>query len=155
MAAFARVRKPLGVLVEKADVWRALRVGLRNKISIRTVGNRLAEKGYTMQEKLARDDQGEAWRRARIQWCGRKRPKSAAQWEETVQGVGDFKYFTYYPRSMKDGHARKSSPRTIMSKKERRQATFTRPRKHIFKRTEYKKAQKVKVFCLSMSNGRQ
>ena len=66
MAAFARVRKPLGVLVEKAYVWRALRVGLRNKISIRTVGNRLAEKGYTMQEKLARDDQGEAWRRARV-----------------------------------------------------------------------------------------
>ena len=154
LAAFARVRKPLGILVEKRDVWKALPLNLRNKISIRTVGNRLAQKGHKMREKLARDDKGEKWRRTRMVWCGRKRSRTATQWAETLQGCGDFRYFNFYPRGMKARHARKSAPRTIMSKKERRHANFTKPRKHIFKRSEYKRTQQVKVFGLTTSNGK-
>ena len=54
-----KVRLPLGSLVEARDVWKALPPALRNRITMRTVLNRLREKGYMMQEKLAGDDQGE------------------------------------------------------------------------------------------------
>ena len=58
-ACFKRARQPLGSLVEAHDVWKALPASLRNKVTMRTVANRLREKGFTMQEKLAGDDKGE------------------------------------------------------------------------------------------------
>ena len=61
-SCFQKVRLPLGSLVEARDVWKALPPALRNRITMRTVLNRLREKGYMMQEKLAGDDQGEQWK---------------------------------------------------------------------------------------------
>ena len=59
LAVFKRIRQPLGILVEASDVWKALSPRLRDKITIRTVSNRLRAKGYKMEEKLAGDDKGE------------------------------------------------------------------------------------------------
>ena len=67
--AFFKVRQPLGILVEARDVWKALRGELRDKVSIRTVANRLREKGFKMEEKLSGEDKGEAWRMRRVRFC--------------------------------------------------------------------------------------
>ena len=56
---------------------------------------------------------------------------------------------------MKDRHARKSAPRTIMSKKEKKTPAFMKPRKHIFKRKEYRRARGAKIFGLTTSTGEQ
>ena len=53
LACFKKVRQPLGSLVEAHDVWQALPVSLRNKVTMRTVANRLRDKGFSMQDKLA------------------------------------------------------------------------------------------------------
>ena len=53
LACFKSVRQPLGSLVEAHDVWQALPVPLRNKVTMRTVANRLRDKGFSMQDKLA------------------------------------------------------------------------------------------------------
>ena len=50
LAVFKRIRQPLGILVEASDVWKALSPRLRDKITIRTVSNRLRAKGYKMEE---------------------------------------------------------------------------------------------------------
>ena len=68
LACFKRARQPLGCLVEAHDVWKALPVPLRNKVTMRTVANRLRDKGFSMQEKLAGDDKGEQWRLRRLRF---------------------------------------------------------------------------------------
>lgn len=155
LSTFYRVRRPLGSLVEARDVWKALRPELRSKISVRTVSNRLRDKGYKMEEKLAGDDKGAAWRKRRVSFCSSHKSKTRAQWVKSVQAVADFRYFKYYPKGMKARHARKSKPRTIMRKDEKAKHHFMRPRRAIFKRSEYKRAQTVKVFGLTTSTGLQ
>ena len=120
LACFQKVRRPLGSLVESRDVWKALPATLRDKVTARTVANRLREKGYTMKDKLAGDDHGEQWRKQRLQFCRVHQRRAAPQWARYVQGVADFRYFVYYPRGMKARHARKSAPRTIMHHREKK-----------------------------------
>ena len=69
--------------------------------------------------------------------------RTAKQWERQVQAVADFRYFVYYPTNMKARHKRKSAPRTIMHQREKKKAAFMKPRRSIFKRSEYKRAQKA------------
>ena len=154
LACFHRVRKPLGILVEAPDVWKGLKLALRQKVCIRTVANRLRQMGYKMENKLAGDDKGELWKRKRVKFCQTHMSKTATQWARHVQAVADFRYFTYYPKEMKSRHARKSAPRTIMHKREKHKMVFMKPKRTIFKRSEYKRAQKAKVFGLTTSNGR-
>ena len=52
---------------------------------MRTVLNRLREKGYMMQEKLAGDDQGEQWRLRRLHFSKGHVGKTAKQRERQVQ----------------------------------------------------------------------
>ena len=153
MRIFKQVREPLGALVEAPDVWRALPPGLRAKITIRTVSNRLRDEGYRMQDKAAGDDKGPQWRKTRLRFCKTHATKTPDQWTHHVQAVADFRFFVWHPDSMKERHARKSAPRTIMHKDERPKPEFMKPRKHIFKRSEYKRVRKVKVFGLTTSNG--
>ena len=121
-SCFQKVRLPLGSLVEARDVWKALPPALRSRITMRTVLNRLREKGYMMQEKLADDDQGEQWRLRRLHFSKGHVGKTAKQWERQVQAVADFRYFVYYPTNMKARHKRKSAPRTIMHQREKKKA---------------------------------
>ena len=46
LACFKRARQPLGCLVEAHDVWKALPVPLRNKVTMLTVANRWRDKGF-------------------------------------------------------------------------------------------------------------
>ena len=150
---FQKVRKPLGRLVEAPEVWKKLPARLRKKITPRTVLNRLNKAGYKMQEKLAGEDHGDAWRVRRLTFCHKHKGKTSQRWRQVLQGAGDFRLFPYYPRTMKAKYASKSAPRTMMTKAERRKAAFAKPRRKIFKRTEYKKVQWVKVFGLTTSEG--
>ena len=155
VATFHKVRQPLGILVEAREVWKALKADLRNKITIRTVANRLREKGFKMEEKLAGDDRGEQWRKRRVRFCTVHNKKSATQWANRAQAVADFRYFVYYPQGLKSRYERKSAPRTIMNKSEKTKVAVMKPKRHIFKRSEYKRAQKAKVFGLTTSVGTQ
>ena len=150
-ACFQKVRRPLGSLVESQDVWKALPATLRDKVTARTVANRLREKGYSMKGKLAGDDLGEQWRQRRLKFCKTHQRRTAPQWARYVQAVADFRYFVYYPRGMKARYASKSAPRTIMHNREKKKAPFLKPKKAIFKRTEYKRARKAKVFGVTTS----
>ena len=155
LACFHKVRQPLGSLVEATDVWKALPAKLRRKICTRTVSNRLKAEGYKMEEKLSGDDKGEAWRKTRVRFCKTHHKKTGVQWVKCVQGVADFRYFTFYPPGMKSRHARKSAPRTIMKKSEKKKAAFLKPRSKMFRRSEHKRALKAKVFGLTTSTSLQ
>ena len=69
LATFKKVRQPLGSAVDAADVFNALPDKLRHKICLRTVRERLREKGFEMGDKKAVDDKGDAWRKRRLAWC--------------------------------------------------------------------------------------
>ena len=153
LATFFKVRQPLGSCVESRDVWNALPSPLRTKLSLRTIRNRLREKGYAMDEKLTGDDKGLAWRQTRVRFCKRRAHWSEAMWKNNVQAVGDFRFCTFFPKRFKRRKAVQGCPRTIMSKAEKTKAAFLKPKRHIFKRSEYKHALKAKVFGLTTSNG--
>ena len=150
---FARVRQPLGSLVESRDVWSALPPDLRRKTCLRTVRNRLREKGYAMDEKRVGDDQGEEWRKRLLAFCKPKLQRSEAQWRNAVQAVGDFKMFTFFPRSLKGRHRVKSCSRTIMRRSEKNKGAFLKPRNKILSRSDWKKCTRAKVFGLTTSTG--
>ena len=117
--------------------------------------HRTGEKGYILREKLAKDDLGDAWRKTRRTFCRGHKRKTEAQWERALQGVSDFREFTFFPQEMQEKFARKSVPRTIMSAKERRTLAFAKPRGKIFKRKEYKRVKKMKLFGVSTSTGKK
>ena len=155
LATFHKVRRPLGSKVDSRDVFNALPDALRQKISLRTVRERLREKGFEMGEKKAVDDKGDAWRKRRVQWCEARRHWTAEVCARRIQGVADFKEFTFYKKKLKSRHKVKSCHRTIMRKGERNKPAFQRPKKgKVFDRAEYKKgARKCKVFGLTTSTG--
>ena len=154
MKSFLKVRQPLGARVDARDVYNDLPDALRIKVCLRTVRERLKDKGFIMQDKLTKDDMGEAWRMKRMEFCRKHLSKSPSQWANFVQAVGDFRYFTYYPRNLKKRYLVKSCTQTIMRKGERRnKPAFFRPRKQIFKRSEFKRVTKIKVFGLTTSTG--
>ena len=61
LRAFFKVRQPCGSEVTYKDVWCALPDSLLAKICVKTVKNRLVEKGYALEDKLAADDRWTAW----------------------------------------------------------------------------------------------
>ena len=96
---------------------------------------------------------GEQWRRQRVLFCVKHKKKSQNMWKQTIQGVGDFRFFTFYPKVFKRRHRVKSCKRTYMNQKEKSQTAFQRPRRHIFKRREFKRCSKAKVFGITTSIG--
>ena len=106
-----------------------------------------------MDEKHTGDDMGDEWRKHRVRFCRRHETKSGLMWANSLQGVGDFRFFTYYPKSFKRRHKVKSCARTIMHKREKCKTAFQKPRRQIFKRSEFKRCSKAKVFGLTTSIG--
>lgn len=153
MKTFLKVRQPLGSAVDARDVINNLPKALRTKVCLRTVRNRLLKQGFTMQDKKSKDDMGDLWRKTRVQFCKLHASKSALQWCSYVQAVGDFRYFSYYPRQLKTRHKVKSCAKTIMRKGERNKPAFLKPKRHIFQRSTYRRVRKVKVFGLTTSTG--
>ena len=155
LATFQKVRQPLGSRVDSRDVFNALPDALRQKICLRTVRERLRDKGFAMGEKKAVDDKGDAWRKERVRWCQPRRHWTGESCCRRIQGVADFKEFTFYKKNLKARHKVKSCHRTIMRQGDRNKPAFQRPKKgKMFERDEYKKgSRKCKVFGLTTSAG--
>ena len=95
-----------------------------SQVSARTVSRRLETKGYKMREKNKGDDAGAAWRKRRVVWSEKNRKRSSKQWKKTLQGVCDFRFFVFHPKTMKTDFARKNAPNTIMSEAEKKTSKF-------------------------------
>ena len=132
----------------------ALPRALRGKVCRRTIRNRLKEKGYVPEEKITKDDPGQKQRKRRFEFCKGHEWRTPSDWQEKVQGVGDMKDYTYYPKELKARFARIRVSWTYMTKAEKQKPAFLKPKRG-FKRKEYAKVLKGKVFGLSASNGQQ
>ena len=153
-ASFKKARLPLGSGVTSRDVQTGLPRPLRHKIGCKTLRRRLAEKGFIPEQKVEKADFLRAHRLKRLAFVNLHKDKSAAKWAQFLQGCGDFKDFTYYPRKMKARFQRYRCPWTYMRKTEKYKHEFVKPPKgRIFTRKEYKHVTKNKVLGFTASTG--
>ena len=152
MSKFKQLRPP-GAYIDSRILHKNLPKTIRDKIGRRTVLHRLAAKGYKTQPKLSKTDLGPKQSAKRKAWCNKFKSRTPAQWKAKLQGVGDIKEFTYYPRGLRSKFKRLRSSRTIMSKAERHLPAFQRPKKW-FNKADWKTVKKQKVFGLTTSNGK-
>ena len=152
VATLKKVRPP-GHGVDARTIHKALPKKLRKKISKRTVIRRLADKGYKPSKKIRKTDPGQALGKRRLDFAKKHQGKSAAAWKAQLQGVADIKEFTYYPQCLRAKFSQLRAPWTYMTKAEKAKPAFVRP-KIWFKRADYKKTKKQKVFGLTTSNGK-
>ena len=155
--SFHKARLPLGSRVTSRDVELRLSTGLRRKISKRTIRRRLANLGYIPARKKEKTAFLDRQRKVRIQFCKAHEHRSEAMWANYLQGCGDLKDFTYYPRKMKARFARFRCSWTYMKHCERSKAEFLKPKpKEMFPKKEYKKnVKKGKVLGFTTSTGRK
>ena len=152
MSKFKQLRPP-GAYVDSRIVHKNLPKKIQEKVGRRTVLRRLAAKGYVTQTKLSKTDLGPKQCAKRTNWCRKFKSRTPAQWKAKLQGCGDIKEFTYYPRGLRSKFKRLRSSRTIMSKAERQLPAFQRPKKW-FNKAEWKTTKKQKVFGLTTSSGK-
>lgn len=90
----------------------------------------------------------------RRQAFGKVHANSTAQtWKSKLQGVGDIKEFTFYPKELHATFTKLRAPWTYMTKAEKHAPAFQRP-KRWFSKKDYQKTKKQKVFGLTTSNGK-
>ena len=152
MAAFHKMRPP-GYGVDSRVVHGALPRPLKKKIGRMTIRRRLKDKGYVPEMKLSKDDPTYKQKQKRIVFCKRHKHTTPAQWMEKLQAVGDIKEFTYYPKELQPRFKRLRAPWTYMNKKEKKKGPFLRP-KRWFKKADWKKTKKQRVFGITTSNGK-
>ena len=152
MKTFHTVRPP-GRGIDSRRVHKALPKTLQKKMGRRTIRRRLAEKGFTPQLKMCKQDFKESQVRKRMKFQQEHDGVSAAGWKQKLQGVGDFKDFTYYPQHMRSKFLALRAPWTYMTKAERKKPEFQRP-KRWFPKQDWKQVKKQKVFGLTTSNGK-
>ena len=152
LAAFHKCRPP-GHGVVARDVWMALPHKLRPNICQRTIRNRLKDKGFVPQPKLDKDELQAKHRKRRVEFCVAHEHRSSEGWQSYLQGCGDLKEYTYYPRALKARFKRYSAPWTYMTKAERTKPPFQKP-KRLFKNAEYKQTRKGKVLGFTTSTGK-
>ena len=147
-------KRPPGYGVDSRTVRDALPGKLRRGVSRRLVIRRLAEKGYIPQKKTHKNDFDEKTKKRRLAWCKKHQHKSSSQWTNQLQAVGDFWRTTWYPKELRSRFMRYRASWTYMTKAEKRQAAFQRPKKW-FTAQQWKKTKQQKVFSLTASNGEQ
>ena len=143
--------------VDAAVVHRALprhlQVGPR-AIHVETVRSRINVEGYTWQEKATKGEVGPKVQRDRMDFCKRNERKTEAQWLERVQAMCDFKDFTWFPPAMLQKVQKFRCKYTYLKEGEKLKPGLTIPKEgRWFKRKEYKKAKKVKIFGCVLSSG--
>ena len=145
--------RPAGHGVDSRRIHSALPKKLREKVCRRTVIRRLAEKGYTPTKKAAKSDPGPSLAKRRLDFAGEHVRKTPAQWRSYLQAVADIKEFTFYPRDLKPRFKQLRAPWTYMRPEEKFKPAFVRP-KRWFRRGEYKKVRKQKIFGMTTSTGK-
>ena len=152
MQVFHRLRPP-GHGVDSRVVHTALPKKLKRKITRRTVIRRLADKGYTPEKKLNKNDPGVKQKKKRCNFGKKHAGKDAQQWKAYLQACGDFKEFTFYPKELQPKFKKLRASWTYMKKSEKKLSAFVRPKKW-FPKKDWKKTKKQKVFGLTTSNGK-
>ena len=151
MRKFKELRPP-GHGITSRKLHRALPANLRRNISRRTVIRRLADKGYTPQVKSSKSDPDVVQCRKRVGFARRYEGMSSLDWQRGLQAVGDIKEFTFYPPDLKPRHRQLHAKWTYMTKEEKKQPAFCRP-KNWFKKSEWQRTIKQKVFGFTTSTG--
>ena len=155
-SCFHKARLPRGSAVTSRDVASRLPKGLRSKLCLRTIRRRLAEHGYRPTQKSEKSDFLAKQRAARMAFCRQHSHRSAAMWSTYLQGCGDLKDFTFFPRNMKARFTRYRCAWTYMKASERGQSDFLKPRKErMFGKKEYSSTKKGKVLGFTTSTGKQ
>lgn len=149
---FKKLRPP-GFGIDSRVIHKALPKTLRTKITRRTVIRRLGVKGYKPEKKIQKSDPGPALAIKRNFFCKKHETDTSLSWKAKLQGVGDFKDFTWYPHELYPKFTKLRAPWTYMTKSEKRKPAFVRP-KRWFGSKDYKKTRKQKVFGLTASNGK-
>lgn len=149
---FKKLRPP-GHGIDARTLHKSLPKKIRMKVSQRTIIRRLADKGFKPEKKISKSDPGPALAKRRVKFSKKYMDYSSDTWCEKLQGAGDFKEFTYYPREMKPKFAKLRAPWTYMTKAEKQLPAFVRP-KRWFPKKQYKKVTKQKIFGLTASNGK-
>ena len=157
VSSFHKARLPLGSQVTSRDVAARLPKRLRVKICRRTIRRRLASHGYTPARKLEKKAFLTKQRAARVAWCKAHEHRTPAMWANYLQGCGDLKDFSYFPRQMKVRFARYRCTWTYMKHSERNKAEFLKPKPNqMFARKEYKAGvRKGKVLGFTTSTGKK
>ena len=145
--------RPPGCGIDSREIHSKLRKTVRDEVSRRTVRRRLEEEGYTPQEKLSKNDPSKALCNRRLNFGKKYEGWTRENWKSEVQGVGDIKQFTYYPKKLYSRFKRLRASWTYMNKKERYQTPFLRPKKW-FQKKDWKTTRAQKVFGLTTSNGK-
>ena len=155
--SFQKARLPLGSRVTSRDVAARLTGRLRGKICQRTIRNRLAAQGYVPTRKLDKSAFLTKQRAARIAYCKAHEHRSPQMWQNYLQGCGDLKDFSYFPRQMKTRFARYRCSWTYMKASEKSKAEFLKPKANQkFSRKEYKNGvRKGKVLGFTTSTGQK
>ena len=152
LATFKKNRPP-GCGIDSREVKSKPPRNLQAKISRRLIIRRLAAKGFKAQKKLCKNDVSGASAKRRMNFATKYRGRTKAMWNEEVQAVGDFKIFTHYPKKLYKRFRRLRASWTYMTKKERHQAAFLRPKKW-FPQKEWKLTKQLKVFAMTTSTGK-
>jgi hypothetical protein len=148
---FHKVRPP-GHGVDSRKIHIAMPKKLQQKIGRKTVIRRVAEKGFRPERKVAKSDPGPVLAAKRVKFS-KDNARTSSQWKQYLQGVADFKDFTWYPHELRPRLTQLRASWTYMSKKEKYTPAFVRP-KRWFKKSDYKKVKKIKVFGLTTSTGK-
>ena len=153
MKTFHKVR-PAGAGVVARDVADALPARLQGQLCLKTIRSRLAEKGYKPEKKLEKSELNQLVRGNKMGFVWEHEYKTAAIGQRYLQGVADLKIYSFYPKSLKLRFFRYNATWTYMTKKEKQNPAFAKPKK-MFSRKEYRKVIKGKVFGMTLSNGQQ
>ena len=148
---FLKVRPP-GHGVDSRKIHAAMPMKLQKKIFRTTVIRRVGEKGYMAQKKVAKSDPGPALATRRVKFS-KDNDRTASQWKQYLQGVGDIKQFTWYPTELRPKMNQLRASWTYMRKDEKYKPAFVRP-KRWFKKSDWKKTKMQKVFGMTTSTGK-
>ena len=90
MSTFHKLRPP-GHGIDSNTLRRGSPSALRKKVSRKTILRRLADKGYTMQDKESKTDLGVVTTKKRMVFSRKHQHLTAEDWKEDLQAVGDMK----------------------------------------------------------------
>jgi len=152
MEVFKKMRPP-GCGVDSRVIHNALPKKIKKLIGRKTVIRRLADKGFSPQKKIQKTDPGVQLSKKRIAFAKKYKDRSGTTWKAKLQAVADLKVFTYYPKELRAKFTKFRAPWTYMTKKEKHQPAFVRPKKW-FPKKDWKKIKKQKVFGMTTSNGK-
>lgn len=152
LKTFKKVRPP-GAGVTARKIRSALPKKLQKKVGERTVIRRLEKKGYKAQDKLSNSTQSAQNAKARVKFCKKHVDKTPTDWKSELQAVADLKEFTWYPRDLRPRLTQLRASWTYMTDAERKKPEFQKP-KRWFKKADYSRTKKLKVFGMVTSNGK-